>query len=580
MNDTLSISAAVRPASTFAPGIFLDIKAIRQREEDWLARTPAGTLMAAAGAAVADVALRLWKTLPADAPVLLLVGPGNNGGDALVAGRILARHGLRVTAAIFDGLTGQPPEAADARGAWHAWQADGHAFIPLTEAARHLQAAMLVIDGLFGIGLSRPLQGALARLVQAVADAGATVLAIDVPSGLDADRGAAVGDGALMHADHTVTMIADKPGLHTGEGLVHAGTVWLAPLHHEPVAAAVTPVEDEGLPPARADEPAPPPSASLDQTALEAARTPADTPPPPALASCSPAPDCGLRLDAGWVARHLPVRRRDAHKGTAGDVLILGGRLGMGGAARLAARGATAAGAGRVWIATEAPHSSPVDPQHPETMQFTWRGDGLLPGQASVLVLGCGLGQDATAHRWLQQAVATGAPLLIDADALGLLAARPDALSAGASPSALILTPHPLEAARLLDSSVAQVQANRIGAARTLAARFGAVVVLKGAGSVVARADGCYAINGSGHPVLGTAGTGDVLAGTIGALLAGLLRQRRPAAEAAWRAACLGTWLHGRAGECLARQAGPAGIPASQFSSQYPLIFRALLRVS
>lgn len=383
-----------------------------------------------------------------------------------------------------------------------------------------------------------------------------------------------------MRADHTVTMIADKPGLHTGEGLVHAGTVWLAPLHHDPATAALTPVTDEGLPPARTEKSATPPSGPLDEALVATPHTPAQALPPPALAPCSPAPDFGLRLDAGWAARHLPVRRRDAHKGTAGDVLILGGRLGMAGAARLAARGATAAGAGRVWIATEAPHASPVDPQHPETMQFSWRGDGLLPGQAPVLVVGCGLGQDTTSQRWLQQAVATGAPLLIDADALGLLAARPDALSAGASPSALILTPHPLEAARLLDSSVAQVQADRISAARTLAARFGSVVVLKGAGSIVARADGCYAINGSGHPVLGTAGTGDVLAGTIGALLAGLLRQRLPAAEATWLAACLGTWLHGRAGECLARQAGPAGIPASQFVSQYPLIFRALLRES
>lgn len=613
MNDAPLISATVRPASSFQPGYFLDIKTIRQREEDGLARTPPGTLMAAAGAAVAEVALRLWKTLPADAPVLLLVGPGNNGGDALVAGRHLRRAGLQVQAAIVDTLMQTPPRATDACAAWQAWRADGHDFIPLSKVPARLQPDMLLIDGLFGIGLSRAVDAPLAALIQAVDAAGATVLAIDVPSGLDADTGAAVGGGALMRADQTVTLIGDKPGLHTGDGLRHAGTVWLAPL--------LTP-------------PSPPPT-----------------------------PAGGVRLDSAWAHAHQPHRPLDAHKGTAGDVLIVGGRLGMAGAARLAARGATAAGAGRVWIGTEAPgqpprpslaarsrqararrrhapaslalssparatmhppapgltapagpsahrrypgarplpdapgtraatraasaallpqpgqpqlSSAPIDPQHPETMQFVWQ-DGIgWPGHVPVLVVGCGLGQDSTARRWLRQALTSQAALVLDADALNLLAAG--AVRPGRIAAPCILSPHPLEAARLLATDMAQVQADRIGAARRLARRFGAVVVLKGAGSVIARPDGHYALNTSGHPVLGTAGTGDVLAGTMAALLASLLRQQVPAADAAWRAACLGTWLHGRAGQWLAQTRGPAGIPASQVAGGYPAILAALAR--
>lgn len=614
MNDAPLVSATVRPASSFQPGIFLDIKTIRQREEDGLAHTPPGTLMAAAGAAVAEVALRLWKTLPADAPVLLLVGPGNNGGDALVAGRHLCRAGLQVQAAIIDTLTQTPPRATDACAAWQAWRADGHDFIPLSKVPARLQPDMLVIDGLFGIGLNRAVDASLATLIQAVDAAAATVLAIDVPSGLDADTGAAVGGGALMRADHTVTLIGDKPGLHTGDGLCHAGTVWLAPL-----------------------------------------LTPPSTPPTPAG---------GIRIDTAWAHAHQLRRPLNAHKGTAGDVLIVGGRLGMAGAARLAARGAIAAGAGRVWITTEAPgqpprpslavrssrqaraqrwhapaslapsspahatmrppapalaapaspsvhrrqlgahalldapgtrtatrvasrallprpcrpepSSAPIDPQHPETMQFVWQDGTGWPGHAPVLVVGCGLGQDSTARRWLRQALASQAALVLDADALNLLAAG--AVHPGRIAAPCILSPHPLEAARLLATDVAQVQADRIGAARRLARRFGAVVVLKGAGSVVARPDGRHALNSSGHPVLGTAGTGDVLAGTMAALLASLLRQQVPAADAAWRAACLGTWLHGRAGQWLAQTRGPAGIPASQVAGEYPTILAALAR--
>ena len=491
----------------------------------------------------------------------------------------------------------------------------------------------LIIDGLFGIGLARPLAGRVAGCVRMVNRARVPVLAIDVPSGLDADRGAPVGgaDAPVIQARQTVTMIADKPGLHTGAGLRHAGRVWVAPLSDLPLEAELDALEAVDGPadagewrdvPTEA-ETDPDDGYDFDDSGMDDAD--ADSP-CPADEDSFPHELPGVLLTAPLAAALLPARARDAHKGNGGDVLVVGGRLGMAGAARLAAQGAAGAGAGRVWIAvepetcsqTEATEESgalrpeddaedvqaadagvsdadasvavpedeaddeadvpldasgkarqPVDPLHPEIMRFVWDTDAALPGAAPVLVVGCGLGQDETAQQWLDHALASQAPLVIDADALGLLTDPPEAPCS-------ILTPHPLEAARLLGVSVADVQADRPACARALAARFEAVAVLKGAGTVVAAPDGRLAINTSGHPVLATAGTGDVLAGTIAALLAGLLRAGCPPDEAAWQAACAGVWLHGRAGECLARRQGPRGVPAGALPGQYPGIMGSL----
>lgn len=604
---TRSITAAVRPALSQSPAWVLDLATIRRLEGRWLDETEPGELMACAGAAVARVAMAMWKNLPAHAPVILLVGPGNNGGDALVAGRILRRAGLAVWAAGMPGLDTTPPEAEDARAAWEAWRADGqviHGFeqvvdwlwpdgdapddeqddddgdVPPAEPA-------LIIDGLFGIGLARPLAGRVAELVRLVNRARVPVLAIDVPSGLDADRGAPVGgaDAPVIQARQTVTMIADKPGLHTGAGLRHAGRVWVAPLSDLPLEAELGALEAadgpadagewHGVPTEAEAEMDPDHGHDVDDSGMDDADADA---PCPADEDSFPHDLPGVLLTAPLAAALLPARARDAHKGNGGDVLVVGGRLGMAGAARLAAQGAAGAGAGRVWIAVEeedcpqdAPGKArqPVDPLHPEIMRFVWDADAALPGAAPVLVVGCGLGQDETAQQWLEHALASQAPLVIDADALGLLAEAP------AAPCS-ILTPHPLEAARLLGVSVADVQVDRLACARALAARFEAVAVLKGAGTVVAAPDGRLAINTSGHPVLATAGTGDVLAGTIAALLAGLLRAGCPPDEAAWQAACAGVWLHGHAGECLAHRQGPRGVPAGALPSQYPGIMGRL----
>lgn len=604
---TRSITAAVRPALSQTPAWVLDLATIRRLEGRWLDETEPGELMACAGAAVARVAMAMWKNLPAHAPVILLVGPGNNGGDALVAGRILRRAGLAVWAAGMPGLDTTPPEAEDARAAWEAWLADGQVIHGFEQVAEWLwpdgdapddeqddddgdvppAEPALIIDGLFGIGLARPLAGCVAGLVRRVNRARVPVLAIDVPSGLDADRGAPVGgaDAPVIQARQTVTMIADKPGLHTGAGLRHAGRVWVAPLSDLPLEAELGALEaadgpaDAGewrdVPTEAEAETDPDDGHDFDDSSMDDADADA---PCPADEDSFPHELPGVLLTAPLAAALLPARARDAHKGNGGDVLVVGGRLGMAGAARLAAQGAAGAGAGRVWIAVEeedcpqdAPGKArqPVDPLHPEIMRFVWGADVALPGSAPVLVVGCGLGQDETAQQWLDHALSSQAPLVIDADALGLLTEAP------AAPCS-ILTPHPLEAARLLGVSVADVQADRPVCACALAARFDAVAVLKGAGTVVAAPDGRLAINTSGHPVLATAGTGDVLAGTIAALLAGLLRAGCPPDEAAWQAACAGVWLHGRAGEYLARRQGPRGVPAGALPGQYPGIMGSL----
>lgn len=604
---TRSITAAVRPALSQTPAWVLDLATIRRLEGRWLDETEPGELVACAGAAVARVAMAMWKNLPAHAPVILLVGPGNNGGDALVAGRILRRAGLAVWAAGMPGLDTTPPEAEDARVAWEAWRADDQVIHGFEQVAEWLwpdgdapddeqddddgdvppAELALIIDGLFGIGLARPLAGRVAELVRLVNRARVPVLAIDVPSGLDADRGAPVGDAEapVMQARQTVTMIADKPGLHTGAGLRHAGRVWVAPLSDLPLEAELDALEaadgpaDAGewrdVPTEAEAETDPDDGYNFDDFGMDDADVDA---PCPADEDSFPHDLPGVLLTAPLAAALLPARARDAHKGNGGDVLVVGGRLGMAGAARLAAQGAAGAGAGRVWIAddeADAPQDAsgkarqPVDPLHPEIMRFVWENHAALPGAAPVLVVGCGLGQDETAQQWLDHALASQAPLVIDADALGLLTDPPEAPCS-------ILTPHPLEAARLLGVSVADVQADRPACARALAARFEAVAVLKGAGTVVAAPDGRLAINTSGHPVLATAGTGDVLAGTIAALLAGLLRAGCPPDEAAWQAACAGVWLHGRAGECLARRQGPRGVPAGALPGQYPGIMGSL----
>ncbi|MYM67412.1 NAD(P)H-hydrate dehydratase [Pseudoduganella sp. FT55W] len=474
---------------------------IRAIERAAAAALPPGALMQRAGQASANAALDLLPFSTTQARVLVLAGPGDNGGDALEAAAHLSYTGAQVTLIHF-APTGTPsPEreaalerakVSDAR--FREW---GDADLAGTDWS-------LVLDGLFGIGLKRPLDGEFRALATAINQLRCTVLALDVPSGLDADTGAVVGpDGIAIHASHTITFIGNKPGLHTCDGRDYAGLVDVARLEIDPAHYV------------------------------------------PATLHLN---------DVKFFSRHLRARRHNSHKGSYGNVAVIGGARGMSGAPILAARAALNSGAGRVY-ALFAEDALSSDPGQPELM---CRLAADFDFSLATLVIGPGLGNSRAAQDLLARAIGCGSALLADADALNLLAADPALQTALAHrPAAVVLTPHPLEAARLLGTNIAAVQADRLGAARTLAARLHAVVVLKGSGTVIAAPTGDAVINTTGNPALATAGTGDVLAGLCGALLA----QGWPQ----WEAALAAVWLHGMAADVLVTEgAGPIGLTAGE----------------
>lgn len=477
---------------------------IRRIEQAALATLPAGALMQRAGAAATQLAQELLGTRT-HARVLVLSGPGNNGGDALEVAASLAAANAHVTVTLFADAARLPPDARTALARAQSGTA-GFADPAKADAMEALRSQPwdLVIDGLFGIGLARPLAGAMRAMAEYVNELPCPVLALDVPSGLDADTGDIVGpDGITVRASHTISFIADKPGLHTAHGRDHAGKVSIAAL-------------------------------DIDRALF-----------PPAQACLN-----GLRMFAGA----LSPRAQNSHKGSYGDVAVLGGAHGMQGAPLLGARAALHCGAGRVYACfiDEAPAFDPVQPE------LMCRHAGDFDFSQATVVAGPGAGSAPRTHQLLTQVLETASPLVLDADALNVLAADATLQQQLASrKAASILTPHPLEAARLLAVSAGMVQADRLAAARQLAARFNAIVVLKGSGSVIARPDGMTAVNPTGNPALATAGTGDVLAGVCGALLA----QHLPP----WEAALAAVWLHGHAADVLVEQgSGPVGLTAGE----------------
>lgn len=490
-------------------GALFTVAEIRQAEQAAAAQSPPGTLMQRAGHAATLVALDLAGLATGGAPgrpVLVVAGPGNNGGDALEVAANLAHAGVNVTIVHLP-CAGEP--SAETAHALARSRASTAAFADTVPPGRW----SLVVDGLFGIGLARPVEGAARALIEAVNTFNCPVLSLDVPSGLDADSGAVIGpNGVAVVATHTVTFIADKPGLHTFAGRDYAGEVLVARLG----------VEDDMLPGA---------SVHLNEPAL---------------------------FELAFVPRP-----HDSHKGSFGDLAVIGGAHGMAGAPILAARAALFCGAGRVYVAAIDPGAA-YDNVQPELM---FRDAGTFNHSGSTIVAGPGMGDSATSMRLLAKLLEGTSPLVLDADALNLIAASPDMqarLSARTAPS--ILTPHPLEAARLLGVTAAVIQGDRLEAAREIAARFDAHVVLKGSGTVIAMPDGEAAINPTGNPGLASAGTGDVLAGLCGSLLA----QGWPARDAALAA----VWMHGEAADRLvAGGAGPIGLTAGEL----PAAIRAVL---
>lgn len=500
------------------------IAELRAIEQAALQDLPQGLLMQRAGQAAASAALKLLHRLEegdsaGHSRVLVLAGPGDNGGDALEAAMHLAGSGIEVLVWLAPEARATSPERELALSrACNSAARFIDAGTSMASAAVGAAPWDLVIDGLFGIGASRPLDGECREMVQLVNKLDCPVLALDVPSGLHADTGAV--DGAAIRATHTLTFIGDKPGLHTANGRDHAGEVEVAAL-------------------------------AID----------------PALLPTAKAQLNGLHL----FTRQLQPRRQNTHKGSYGSVAIIGGAQGMAGAPILSARTALHAGAGRVFIAF--PDTPPAfDSGQPELMCRRARDVDFSGLHFAALVAGPGLGGDVDTVELLQRAFESDSPLLLDADALNLMAAEPElqsALAVRTGAGATILTPHPLEAARLLDMTVAEVQADRLGAARQLAAQLGVIVVLKGSGTVIAAQDGGVVVNNTGGPALATAGTGDVLAGLCGSLLA----QGWPE----WEAAIGAVWLHGAAADALvASGAGPIGLTAGELIPAIRRLINAL----
>lgn len=467
---------------------------IRAIEEAAMASLPPGGLMQRAGAAAAEWALALIQEVR---PVLVLAGPGNNGGDALEVAANLRDAGVEVTVFYLPGRAPSPGTAA----ALERCQMDGVTFVDAIPDV----AWALVVDGLFGIGITRDLAVALPVFT-------CPVLALDVPSGLDADTG--VAHAGAVRATHTLTFIGDKPGLHTGDGRDHAGIVRVASLDIDPALL--------------------------------------------------PAPEAALVTPASF-GMHLARRRANSHKGTFGDVAIVGGAEGMAGAAILAARAALFSGAGRVFVAALDARLS-LDAQHPEIM---FRPAASFAMEQRTLVVGPGMGDGG--RNLLAKAIAGDAPLVLDADALNLLALEPGLQEAVRTRGKMaILTPHPLEAARLLGVTAKVVQADRLAAARELAARCGAVVVLKGSGTVIADPRGQVAINPTGNAGLATGGSGDVLSGLSGALLA--------QGWDAWPAALGAVWMHSAAADRLVEHGiGPIGMTAGELPAAIRAVYNALV---
>jgi hydroxyethylthiazole kinase-like uncharacterized protein yjeF len=471
------------------------VREIRQIEKMALSQTPSPPLMSRAGFAVAELARELLGDR--GKRVLVLAGPGNNGGDAFVAARQLKHWWYDVTVV----FTGQETNlSSDAKSAFADWRAAAGMPQDSIPSDRRWD---LIIDGLFGIGLQRPLDETHGQLVHWSNGSGIPILAIDIPSGLHADTGRVLG--SAIQARHTLTFIALKPGLLTLDGPDHAGEIHVDTIGTE-----------------------------LPETTLPR----------------------GGRIESELLATILPRRRRNSHKGTFGNVGIVGGASGMVGAAFLAGRAALKTGAGRVFVGLSADSPS-VDPVQPELMlrsaQEVLKMDGL-----NCLAIGPGLGESQAAKHALAAALSHQAPVVLDADALNLLAAHPELQKKIASrTSASILTPHPAEAARLLAATTEEIQHDRIAAACALSAGFNAGVVLKGNGSLCALKNGDWFVNTSGNPGMASAGMGDVLTGIIASLIA---QGGDPDL-----ALLAGVHLHGLAADRLvAAGIGPIGLTASE----------------
>lgn len=485
---------------------------------------PGPVLMECAGRGVVEALERRFGQL-APGPVAILCGKGNNGGDGFVVARHLRERGWRVVTVV---LAAQATLSGDARlnldilaklDAELIFAPDLASF---EAAQRHLADATLIVDALLGTGLATPVTGLFAQAIAWINERAVPVVAVDIPSGLDATSGRILG--CAVAADLTVTFAAPKLGQVVYPGVAQCG---------------VLETVDIGIPRA-------------------------------ILASEA----CGTLLDADEVATLLPPRPVDGHKGTFGHLLVVAGSTGKIGAAAMSANAALRTGAGLVTAATPHTAQATLAIKLTEAMteplaeveggialaaypvlQHLWQGK-------SALALGPGLGQTVETGELIRQVVRDcPLPLVLDADGLNALAGNCAFLQERPC-ATTILTPHPGEMARLSGCTIAAIEADRVGAARRFAETFGVVLVLKGARTVIAAPDGGICVNPTGHAGMASGGTGDVLTGIIGGLLA--------QGTTPFAAACAGVWLHGRAGDRLRCRYGDAGLIATDLVAEIP----------
>jgi NAD(P)H-hydrate epimerase len=457
---------------------------------------PGYTLMKRAG----EAALRhLRSRYPVAHRIVIVCGRGNNAGDGYVLARFAQAAGL--TVAVLAAFTPEQLEG-DARQAWQDFRGSGGQVRPFEAAL--LAGGEVVVDALLGTGLRGPMRADIAGVIRDINASRRPVFALDVPSGLDADTGVAHGES--IRADCTVTFVALKTGLFLGNGPELAGTVFFDDLELTPPAG-------------------------------EAARL--------------------TRIVESEIHEALPRRRRAAHKGDFGHVLIVGSGAGMPGAVRLAGEASLRVGAGLTTVAVAAENVAAIAAGRPELICIALEGEQILGealARADVVAIGPGLGRSAWARAALTTVLAAGKPLVVDADALNLIAA-----GGVAAREDWILTPHPGEAARLLAVPGDEVQRDRLAALERLIERFHGTVVLKGAGTLVGARGRIPGVCERGNPGMASGGSGDVLTGAI----AGILAQCRDP----WAAARVGVLVHAMAGDAAAR-GGERGILASDVARE------------
>jgi len=502
---------------------------------------PGIVLMENAGLSVVQHLLeRFWERRPAGRKALILAGPGNNGGDGLVVGRHLYNRGAGVeillTAApdLYSGDAAVNLKIVAAAGIPH-WVFDAGA---LDRLAGAIERADLIVDALFGTGFRGVPQEPLASLIRMVNASGKPALAIDLPSGMEADTGAVAG--ACIKAGLTVTLGLPKLGLYLDPGAGYAGEIVVGDISFPPGLAG-----DEAL--------------DAGQAAF-------------------------YLIDAPLVAGFIPPRRAADHKGSYGHVAVVGGAVGYTGAVALSASAALRSGAGLVTAVVPASLYPVLAVKLTEAMtrpapessgggfaRTAGTALGDLFGRATVLAVGPGMGQDPETAVFLHDLLSRSElPMVIDADALNLLARDRGLLSdplLAARRKRWVLTPHPGEMSRLLNTSIKEVQADRVGMAMQASQAWGATVVLKGAHTIVAEG-GQVLINPTGNPGLATGGTGDVLAG----LIAGLLAQ----GLAPVQAASAGVYIHGLAADRLAAARGMAGLIAGDLLEELPPVLKEI----